>query len=262
MKQKYQHIKCKITHNVLNIILDRPQKKNALNPNMTMELIKVLKDNKNNINIRVVVLSSSSDVFCAGADIEYLNEIITYNFKQHLEDSKILMSLYKLMLSYPKLIIAKVCGAALGGGCGIMTASDIIFTTNNSKFGYPEVKIGFTPALVSVFLIQRLSISNIRFLLLSGEIISANDGKELGITNYLCEDEDIDEKINIFIEKFTQRTSPTSIENTKKILYSTLALEEKLEYAAELNAKSRMTDDFKKGIQAFIKKQQINWNQI
>ena len=164
MKQKYQHIKCKINHNVLNIILDRPKKKNALNPNMVMELIKVLQDNKNNINIRVILLSSSSDVFCAGADIEYLNKIIQYNFEQNLEDSKILMSLYQLMLAYPKLIISKVCGAALGGGCGIITASDIIFATDNSKFGYPEVKIGFTPALVSTFLIQRINISNMRFM--------------------------------------------------------------------------------------------------
>ncbi|MBF25545.1 MAG: methylglutaconyl-CoA hydratase [Flavobacteriales bacterium] len=262
MKQKYQYIQCNILHNVINIILDRQKKKNALNPNMILELINVLNENKDNKSIRVVLISSSSDVFCAGADIEYLNKIRKYSFQQNLEDSKQLMSLFQLMLSYPKLIITKVTGAALGGGCGIMTASDIIFATSDSKFGYPEVKIGFTPALVSSFLIQRINIANIKYLLLNGKTIDAKQGKEIGLINYLCENENIDKKVNDFIKKFTKTTSPLSIANTKKILYSQLNLKEKLEEAAKFNAESRMNEDFKKGIKGFLDKQLINWNDI
>ena len=260
MKQQYKYIKADITRHCLIITLNRIKKKNALNPTMISEIQNTLDSNKENENIRTILINSSANVFCAGADLEYLNEIRQFSYKENLVDSKILMSLFQTMLSYPKIIISKVCGAALGGGCGIVTASDIIFATKEAHFGYPEVKIGFTPALVSSFLIEKINLSNVRELFLTGKMIDAHQAKDIGLINFLCSTNNIDQQINIFIQKFITETSPQSIETTKQLLYEQTNMERKLEEAAELNAKSRMNNDFKKGILMFLEKKTINWN--
>ena len=260
MKKKYEHIKSNIIQHSLIITLNRPNKRNALNPKMINEIQEVFDINKKNNNIRVILIESSSNVFCAGADIEYLNKIKEFSYEDNLIDSKTLMKLFKTMLSYPKLIISKVCGAAMGGGCGIVTASDIIFATHNSKFGYPEVKIGFTPALVSTFLIQKINLSNTQELLLSGKIIDGEKAKKIGLVNFLFSEKDIHKKILQFVDDFATETSSDSIQKTKEILYSNLEIDKKLEQAAKFNADSRKNADFKKGITAFLNKKKINWS--
>ena len=227
---------------------------------MINEMQNAFNSNINNKNIRVVLISSSCNVFCSGADLKYLEQIVNFNYEEHLEDSKKLMSLFKTMLTYPKIIISKVSGAAIAGGCGIMTASDIIFATDESRFGYPEVKIGFIPALVSTILISKINETKTRELLLTGKIINAKEAYKIGLIHYLYHEDDINNEILKFIQHFTKTTSSKSIQRTKKIMYDTLQLDNKLNKAAEFNAKSRMEDDFKKGVNAFLKKEIINWN--
>ena len=260
MNNNYQHIQIKIENYVLSITLDRPKKKNALNPKMIHEITTVLNLHKESTDIRVVVISSSGDVFCAGADLEYLNQIKNFSYEENLHDSQTLMLLFKTMLLYPKLIISKVTGAAIAGGCGLMTASDLIFATNDSFFGYPEIKIGFTPALVSTFLVHKITENKARELLLTGKTIDAETAKELGLINYLCSKENINNDILNFIQKFIKNTSPKSIERTKNTIYKSLDFDRKLNTAAELNALSRMDEDFTKGINSFLRKEPVNWD--
>ena len=135
LTNNYEYIQVKIQDQILNLTLNRPLKKNALNQKMIQEINSVLDKNKASEKIRVILISSNSDVFCAGADLEYLEKIKDFKYEEHLQDSRELMSLFKNMLQYPKLIIAKVTGAAIAGGCGLMTACDITFATKESKFG-------------------------------------------------------------------------------------------------------------------------------
>jgi len=254
MNTNYQYVQTEIKNYVLSLTLDRPKKKNALNQKMIHEIRSVLDLHKESQDIKVVLISSSCDVFCAGADLEYLNKIKNFSYDENLKDSQELMSLFKTMLLYPKLIISKVAGPAIAGGCGLMTASDIIFATDDSIFGYPEVRIGFIPALVSTFLIEKITATNARELLLTGKTINASTAKKYGLINYLCSKEEIHNDVFRFIQKFIKNTSSKSIETS-------LNLEQKLEKAAELNAESRMDEDFQKGINAFLKKEPINWDQ-
>tara|TARA_B100000965_G_scaffold249904_1_gene209967 strand:- start:709 stop:1509 length:801 start_codon:yes stop_codon:yes gene_type:complete len=258
----YKYIQIKTKDNVLNIILNRPKKRNALNPIMIEEIHSVFKQNIKNDLINVIVLSSSSNVFCAGADLQYLNNISKNNYNQNLSDSKKLMKLFKTMLSFPKLIISKVVGPAIAGGCGIATASDIIFCTPDSKFGYPEVKIGFIPALVSSFLKFKIKQSYINKLLLTGAIVSAKEAKEMGLVQHIYNKNDINLEIDNFIQTQTETTSSQSIAYTKKLLYELNNLDEKLNLAAQYNAKIRDNDDFKLGVKSFLNKNSINWKKI
>ena len=256
---KYKYIEIVISDSVVNIVFSRIEKRNALNQEMITEIQSVLNTYKNNPNIRVILLSSASNVFCAGADLKYLNNIQNYTYDQHLNDSITLMNLFKTMLSYPKLIISKVIGPAIAGGCGIATASDFIFCTNESSFGYPEVKIGFMPALVSTFLKYKIKHSDVTRLLLTGDIIQAKEAHKIGLVAHIDKVEEIDNHISEFIYTHIKNTSSTSIAYTKKLQFELNNLENKLNIAAQFNAKIRLNTDFKKGIQSFLNKISINW---
>ena len=264
MQQNYKYIKlvsCDLNNQAkyLNIILDRPKKRNALNPLMISEFINILDEYETKHEIKLILISSSSSVFCAGADLKYLKKLQHYSYQENLNDSKNLMNLYKKMLKYPKLIISKVCGPAIAGGCGIITASDMVFATNTSKFGYPEVKLGFIPALVSTFLLNKIKEVDVRELLLTGQLVTATQAKEIGLINKICNLENIDETVEKFIKKTIASTSTNSIMETKKMLYEFMSIEKKLEKASELNAKNRESDDFKKGVSNFLDKKNTNW---
>ena len=164
------------------------------------------------------------------------------------------------MLTYPKLIISKVEGVAIAGGCGITTASDIVFSTEEGKFGYPEVKIGFIPALVSTFLTKKINEQHARELLLTGKLINAKSALDIGLINYVYQKNKIDFHIQKFIEKHIKTTSSNSIYETKKMLYNWLDLDKKLNQAAEFNALNRKSIDFKKGLSCFLNKKEIDWS--
>ena len=260
MDQIKDYIKLKIHQNFINIIFNRPSKKNALNSPMIDEIKKTLIDYRDNKQIKIILFSSESDVFCAGADLESLQRIKDFTYDENLKDSINLMELFKTMLTYPKLIISKVEGAAIAGGCGITTASDIVFSTEEGKFGYPEVKIGFIPALVSTFLIKKINEQHARELLLTGKLINAKSALDIGLINYVCKKNKIDILIKEFIEQHIKTISPNSIYETKKMLYHWLDLDKKLNQAAELNALNRKSEDFKKGISYFLSKKKIDWS--
>lgn len=261
-KQKYIKLKTFDLNNqaqYLNIILNRPEKRNALNPQMITEIISAFDEHEKLNKTKLILISSSSSVFCAGADLQYLKKLQNYSYQENLNDSYHLMNLYKTMLKYPKLIISKVCGPAIAGGCGLINASDLVFATKNSKFSYPEVKLGFIPALVSTFLLTKIKGSDARELLLTGKLIDAIYAEKIGLINKICELENIDNEIIKFIEKIVKETSLNSIKETKEMLYQLMDLDKKLEKAAKLNAKSRESEDFTKGITNFLVKNKINW---
>ncbi len=259
MKQIPQHIKIEVKNQVLSIIFNRPKKRNALNSLMIDEIQKTLNTYKNNKKVKIILFCSNSTVFCAGADIQYLQKIKDFSFEENLKDSKKLMKLFKTILLYPKLIIAKINGPAIAGGCGIATACDISFATDKSVFGYPEVSIGFIPALVSTFLTHKINGTKLRELLLTGSIIDAKEAQAIGLVNYVYTTSEIDQKIDDFIKKNIKNTSIDSIAETKKMIYLWLELEKKLKKSAVLNAESRKNTSFKKGISAFLNKTKIDW---
>ena len=260
MNNVFQTIKIESNNkNVYSIILNRPQKKNALNSTLISELTKAF----NQLNImdecRVIVLLSNSDCFCSGADLDDLKALQEKDKKTNIADSEKLMNLYKSILYNTKLTIAKVNGPAIAGGCGLATACDIIFANENAKFGYSEVKIGFVPALVSVFLSIKISESMAKELFLTGRIFDSKYAKKIGLINYLYENDIIDNEIDLFCDNFIRKSSPQSVSTTKQLLLKYTEIEKKFDIAKEINAKSRKSKDCIKGINTFLKKEKINW---
>lgn len=250
-----------IKDRIAYLTLNRPEKRNALDDVMAASILEALNRLSVDDNCKILVIKGNGDAFCAGADLAYLQKLQSNNYEQNLQDSTALMNMFKALYEFPKITISQVEGPALAGGCGLAGLCDFSFATPESKFGYTEVKIGFIPAIVSVFLAPRIGENNARYLLLTGSVLNALEAKQMGLVNELVEGDHIASYINEFASKLVKGVSTQSIRLTKKLLIDLQgkSMEEKLNTAAAANAGARSSEDCKAGIAAFLNKQPIVW---
>ena len=169
------------------IILNRPEKRNALNAAFVSELIGVFDELEKDEQVKIIILRANGEVFSAGADLKYLQELQQNTFEENVEDSRLLASLFLKIYQLRKVVIAEVQGHAIAGGCGLISVCDFVFTVDEAKFGYTEVKIGFVPAIVMVFLLRKLGETHVKELLLSGYLITAQKAREFGLINKIID---------------------------------------------------------------------------
>ncbi len=243
------------------ITLNRPEKRNALSFEFVNEIKSVFKQAEADNTCKVIVIKSNGEAFCAGADLGYLQQLQNNTYEENLADSKNLSELFRVIYLSGKVVISLVNGPALAGGSGLATVCDFCFATPNSTFGYTEVKIGFVPAIVMVFLVRKFGEQKAKQLLLTGEVIDANKAFETGLINYLVDENFIDEEVKNFAQKLCKQTSGQSLKMVKEMLaeVQNMTLDEGLNYAAEMNANARKTEDCKRGISAFLNKEKLTW---
>jgi methylglutaconyl-CoA hydratase len=250
-----------IENRVAYVNLNRPKKRNALNSEMVVELKKVLIDLDTNDECKVIVLSGEGDAFCAGADLEYLKTLQKNTFEENLEDSNSLKELFEIIYHHKKIIIAKLTGHAIAGGAGLATVCDLVYAVPECKLGYTEVRIGFIPAIVAIFLVRKVGEAAAKELLLSGHLISADEALKMGMINGVIEDKDIHEVVKLKAEEICTRCSGSSLTSTKTLINMVQdnPISEALNKAAEMNAYSRATSDCQEGISAFLNKEKKVW---
>lgn len=243
------------------ITLNRPEKRNALSPELVTELKAAFNKAEEDPAVKVVVLKANGESFCAGADLGYLQQLQNFSFEENLADSNHLKELFLKIYTLNKVVIAQVQGHALAGGCGLAAVCDFTFAVPEAKFGYTEVRIGFIPALVSVFLIRKLGEQKARHLLLSGEIIKAEAALTYGLITEVTPATELENRVKEFTQNLIKQNSAQSMQLTKHLIneVQNRTLEEALSFAANQNAKARATEDCKKGIAAFLNKQDIKW---
>lgn len=257
METLIYHIESRVAH----ITLNRPEKRNALNAVLVRELQQVLNDAENDPDVKVVVLKANGEAFCAGADLGYLQALQNFSYDENVKDSTELKELFYTIYTLKKIVIAQVQGHALAGGCGLANVCDFTFAVPEAKFGYTEVKIGFIPAIVMIFLIRKIGEAKAKQLLLSGDLISAADALQLGLVHKVYPQESLAKEVAAFATKLVKTNSGNSMTTTKQMIAQTqsMPLQNALAYAAEMNAAARGTDDCKKGIAAFLNKEKIEW---
>ncbi len=228
---------------------------------MAKAILEQLQLLKSDDTCKVLVIKGEGEAFCAGADLGYLQKLQSNSYEENLADSTALMTMFKALYEFPKITIAQVEGPALAGGCGLAGLCDFVYATPNASFGYTEVKIGFIPAIVSVFLAPKIGENAAKAMLLTGKIFSASEAKEMQIVNEICESDQIEEAVNKFANGLVKGVSSQSIELTKKLLLDIKgkSLDEQLALAAAANAAARSTNDCKAGINAFLNKEKISW---
>ncbi|MBX2962528.1 MAG: enoyl-CoA hydratase/isomerase family protein [Cyclobacteriaceae bacterium] len=243
------------------ITLNRPEKRNALNVEMVESLKQSFDQAAADEQVKAIILKANGDAFCAGADLAYLQQLQKFSYEENLNDSNNLKELYLKIYRNPKVVVAQVHGHALAGGCGLATVCDWVFTVPDARFGYTETKIGFIPALVSVFLVRKIGEGVARELLLGGELISAESAFHMGLVNRVVPAANLADEVWDFMTRLVASNSASSLALTKQLIAEAAgkSMDEALQLAALLNAQARATDDCKRGIAAFLNKEKIIW---
>lgn len=240
---------------VARITLNRPEKRNALNEKLVSGIKAALHKANAEGAVRVVVITGAGQDFCSGADLESLRKVSEASVSENVEDARSLMDLFELIRQLPVPIVAAVRGRALAGGCGLASACDLVLAASSARFGYPEVKIGFVPAMVMAILKRNVSEKRAFELLTKGAEISAEEAKQFGLVNQVFNDETFDDDVNAYVRVF-ETVSRSAVALTKTLLYQTdgMAFTEALETGVDVNVIARMTEDCRDGITRFTKK--------
>ncbi|HKG97489.1 MAG TPA: enoyl-CoA hydratase-related protein, partial [Pyrinomonadaceae bacterium] len=238
---------------VARITLNRPEKRNALNDAVIAGIKDGLRKAISDEKVRAVVISGAGKDFCSGADLSALQEIAGASVAENAEDARSLLDLFVLIRQVPVPVIAAVTGRALAGGCGLATACDLVLASASARFGYPEVKIGFVPAMVMAILRRNVSEKRAFELATRGEELSAGEAKELGLVNRVFSDETFAADVEAYVKRFAE-LSKQAIALTKGLLYQIdgMAFVEALEQGADVNVIARMTEDCQTGIVRFL----------
>lgn len=240
---------------VASITLNRPEKRNALNDELIAGIKQGLTRAAGDENVKVIVISGAGKDFCSGADLSALQKIAQASVAGNAEDARSLLDLFVQIRQLRVPVVAAVKGRALAGGCGLASACDLVLASESARFGYPEVKIGFVPAMVLAILRRNVSEKRAFELITRGEEIDATRAKEIGLVNQVFGDETFAEQVNEYLRRFAE-VSSTAVALTKSLLYQVdgLAFLEALETGADVNVIARMTEDCQAGIARFLKK--------
>jgi methylglutaconyl-CoA hydratase len=243
---------------VARITLNRPEKRNALNDAVIAGIKQGLLEASEDEHVRVVVISGAGKDFCSGADLSALQKIAGASVADNSEDARSLLELFSSIRQLPIPVIAAVTGRALAGGCGLASACDLVLASASARFGYPEVRIGFVPAMVMAILRRNVSEKRAFELITRGEEMTAGQAKEIGLVNQVFSDESFAADVDAYVKRF-EELSKQAIALTKGLLYQIdgLAFIEALETGADVNVIARMTEDCQKGIARFLQKDRI-----
>lgn len=242
------------------ITLNRPAVHNAFNALMITELTAAFRRTGTDPSVRVVILTGSGESFCAGADLNWMREIIRYSFEQNLEESLALADLLGTIHSLPKPTVARVNGTAIGGGTGLFSACDIAVASDRARFGLSEVKIGLVPAAISPYVIRRIGEGRAREFFLTGERFDAQRALEIGLVNSVAPHADLDAKIER-LASLLLNSGPEAIVKCKELLRKVPAMDfdQARKYTAEVIARLRVSAEGQEGMAAFLEKRKPRW---
>jgi len=252
---EFQKILYSVEDGIARVTLNRPEKRNALNDEVVHELNEAMRVSASDHLVRVVLLEGAGKDFCSGADLAALKKSSDYDIEQNLENARRMATLFVSMRRHPRPIVAAVRGRALAGGCGLATAADIVLAAESARFGYPEVNIGFIPAIVMAILRRSTSEKRAFELITTGEIVPASQAKDFGLINRVYPDDTFDQEVAGYVSAMAKR-SASAISLSKNLLYhmDSITFESAIESGVHMNAIARLTEDCKSGVDRFLNK--------
>ncbi|HEX8136342.1 MAG TPA: enoyl-CoA hydratase-related protein [Pyrinomonadaceae bacterium] len=241
---------------VARITLNRPDKRNALNEALVGGLKEALREADTDDGVRVALITGAGTDFCSGADLASLQHISQSSALENLEDAQSLMELFALIRRVRMPVVAAVRGRALAGGCGLATACDLVLAQASARFGYPEVKIGFVPAMVMAILRRNVSEKRAFELIVRGAEVSATEAERIGLVNHVYTEEAFNSEVEAYVRGFG-RVSRSAVMLSKRLLYQMdgMSFEAALQSGTNVNTIARMTEDCQQGIARFLKKE-------
>lgn len=234
------------------VTLARPEKKNALNRDMAAELLQAFTSCAQHTETRLVLLSADGPDFCAGADLAALAALLNAPENVQYEDAEMLGRVFVALREMPKPVVAAVQGRALAGGTGLATACDIVLAADNAEFGYPEVRVGFVPAMVMTILRRCVGEKRAYELVATGRRIPAAEAHQLGLVSRVLPSIDFPTHVQGVVDDLLT-TSASAQRLTKRLFYQLDTVDFRGGIAAGIrtNLEARETDDFRAGVQRF-----------
>ena len=255
----YSTIELGVDGGVVTVILNRPDKRNAISYELIDDLLAAL-DEVANSSALVLILTGAGKAFCSGMDLDNLKGLTGRSTEQSLKDSETMARLFRALYDFPKPTIAAVNGPAIAGGCGLATLCDFTLAASDAKFGYTEVRIGFVPAIVSTFLLRQIGEKHARDLLLTGRIIGADEAHRMGLIHETVLPERLLARARELAAQLIEN-SPASLACTKRLLsdHARRELDAQIQSAVRENAAIRSTPDFREGVSSFLEKRKPHW---
>jgi methylglutaconyl-CoA hydratase len=238
---------------VLHITLSRPDRKNALDGPTALGLANALEQARSDPEIRVVLLDAQGEDFCAGADLGALRALVGAGAAAHREDARALGDVFLAMRRLHKPVVAAVRGRALAGGAGLATACDLVLAHENASFGYPEVRIGFVPAMVMTMLRRSVGEKRAFELVSTGRTVSAAEALAMGLVSHVLAGPEFESEVSRLVSQLAA-APPQALGFTKKLFYDLddLSFADGISAAVEVNVSARATEEFREGLDRFL----------
>jgi isohexenylglutaconyl-CoA hydratase len=241
-----------------HVTLNRPEVKNAMNSQMVLDITAVFEALRDNRSVRAVVLAGAGGTFCAGGDIKEM--AAAFQSGNMNGSSGALDTMLRMVNQAPQVVVAKVQGAAMGGGFGLVCVSDIAVASADARFGLPEVRLGIVPALISPYVIQRLGLTRARELMLTGRRFSGDHAKAYGLVHDVCLPDDLEGHMIVLLDELRQCSS-TALAACKNLIFEVLGkdLDATVALRANLLTELRQSEDGQEGMMAFVEKRPPKW---
>ena len=245
---------------IARVTLNRPRVHNAFNGAMIDEIINVFTSISNKKGIRVVVLSGSGQSFCSGADLNWMREVIKYSFEENLKESNRVADMMETVNFCPKAVIARVQGAALGGGTGLVAACDLVIASESAFFSLSEVKIGLVPACIAPYVISRIGPGKARECFITGERIPAAKAVQIGLATEVVAPECLDARVEARVSEIL-KNGPEAVSEAKTLVavVTGMPIEKAKKHTAETIARLRVSPEGQEGMNAFLNKRKAKW---
>jgi methylglutaconyl-CoA hydratase len=259
MAKSYSTVNIEESEDIHIITMNRPERRNALNPQLIHDLSQAL-EAATRCSCGVVVLTGAGTSFCSGMDLEHIRLQHDQRPEEQLADAEAIMWLMRHLHGFTKPTIAAVNGPAVAGGAGLAALCDFTLSVPGAKFGFTEVKVGFIPAVVAVFLLPILGDKRTRDLLLSGRILDAEEALAFGLVTAITPAAELMEHTRA-VARSLLKNSPASMRAVKELLngFAKERLDRYLVQAVRWNERVRNSGDFREGLQAFFEKRDAVW---
>jgi len=256
----FQHLRRTNEGPVATVTLARPDSHNALNAALIEELTRCFEEISEDDGVRVVVLAGEGRSFCAGADVGYMRETASFSYEENLEDARRLAVMYWTIDECPRPMVAKVQGAAMGGGAGLVAVADVVVADSEARFAFSEVRLGIAPATISPFVVRKIGTSHTRSLFVTGERFDAQRAREIGLVHTVVPRDGLDAAVDEKVGELVQG-GPVA-QATMKALLRRLETTEPMEapgLTARVISELRTGEEGQEGLAAFLEKREPRW---
>ncbi|MBA2653547.1 MAG: enoyl-CoA hydratase/isomerase family protein [Gammaproteobacteria bacterium] len=240
------------------ITLNRPDRHNAFDDKMILQLTAALLDFKKDNKIKIVILYASGKNFSAGADLDWMKKMIQYSEKENLADAMQLVELLKTLSNMEKITIALAKGITMGGGVGLLACCDIVIAEEAARFCFSETKLGLVPATIAPYVIQAIGPRLAKYYFLTAKIFTAVEARDIKLVHDICSQDVFSNGINL--ARSLLKNGPQSLLTIKKLVSRFNSVDDALlNETALIIAQVRTSAEAQEGLSAFLEKRDPEW---